>query len=266
MEDISLLLGHIKDLSLSRNYKDILTFTSFLTLSEISEITPILESSKDINNYYFYGGNMFSERKILFFLPTYIDKNDLINNPNTFLNEIISVIKIYPKNIKYFENNLSHRDYLGALMNLGLKREFFGDIYIKDKVNAYVFVKKEIENEVINNISKIRHSDVKVQLLDLNNEEIKNIKPNFKELEVNVSSLRLDNVISSVFSKLSREDSKTLINNEFVFVNGITIKSPSFLLKDEDRVSIKSKGKFIFNGVIKTTRKDRYLISISLYK
>ena len=265
MEDTSLLLGHIKDLSLRRDYKDILTFTSFLTLSEISIIKPFIESSKDIDNYYFYGGNSYSERKILFFIPSYITKDDFINNPNIYLEEIIGVVKIYPKNIKYFENNLTHRDYLGALMNLGLKRECFGDIFLKDKVNAYVFIKKEIENEILNNLVKIKHSDVKVDLLSLKDDEIKDLKPNFKELEVNVSSLRLDNVISSVFTKLSREDSKTLINNEFVFVNGITIKSPSFKLKDGDRVSIKSKGKFIFNNVIKTTRKDRYLISVSLY-
>ena len=150
-------------------------------------------------------------------------------------------------------------------MNLGLKRECFGDIFLKDKVNAYVFIKKEIENEVLNNLVKIKHSDVKVDLLSLKDDEIKNLKPNFKELEVNVSSLRLDNVISSVFTKLSREDSKTLINNEFVFVNGITIKSPSFQLKDGDRVSIKSKGKFIFLDETSINKKGRYHTKIKKY-
>ena len=86
----------------------------------------------------------------------------------------------------------------------------------------------------------------------------------FKYISIYISSLRLDNVIKETF-KLAREVAKELIEKEFVFVNGLTQSSPSYQLKKNDRVSVKSKGKFIFLDETNINKKGKYHTIIKKY-
>ena len=258
MELNEIIESRIEDLmneSIKNNY---LVSTKFLSLSEqnfaINKINELklLKNELDI---FFYGGNEESERKKIYFIPKFF-KYSLINIKE---NSNISLIKLNPKNLKYSEI-ITHRDILGALMSLNYNRNMFGDIIIKEN-EYFVYLDSKISNEIIESLESIKHTYIKKEILDINSI---NLSLNFKEIIINVASLRIDSIIKEVF-KISRNDAQKLIENEFVFINGILITSSSLEIKENSRVSVKSKGKFIFLKEEGKSRKDRLFLKIKLY-
>lgn len=171
----------------------------------------------------------------------------------------ISVLQISPSNEK-FSDSLTHRDFLGGLMNLGIKRELLGDIVLNGNT-AYVFCLVQIKDYIIQNLTRIKHTTVKVKELDALPETAVN-EP--KSVELVVPSLRLDAVVSAVY-KLSRKDSCNLINSDKVFINSRQIKNTSCQLKQEDIVSVRGFGRFKFVDQLRTTKKDRLVIALDIY-
>ncbi len=258
MELKELIESRINDLineSINNNY---ITSTKFLSLSEQNYALDKIKKEKHYNNeidIIFFGGNSENDRKKIYFTPKLFNYN--INDIEN-LNDI-SLLKIEPKNSKFCDI-LSHRDILGSLMSLNYNRNMFGDIIIKDNI-SYVYIDKEIAQDVSNSLISIKHTSVNSSIID-----IKSIKLalNYKEILINASSLRIDAIIKEVF-KISRNESQDLINNEFVFINGYLIKSQNYIVKENDRVSVKSKGKFIFLGIKNKSKKDRFFLNIKLY-
>ena len=141
-----------------------------------------------------------------FFFPEFCERKRVIiyNNIDDFnINDYISVIKI-DYNKKFGE--ITHRDVLGSLMGLGIKRECVGDIIVDD--NIYVFVIKEMEKYVLNNLITIGKVSVNVNIISI--DDIKNINfDKYIEDTIIVSSYRLDNIISERCA-FSREKAKLL--------------------------------------------------------
>ncbi len=258
MELKEIIESRINDLmeeSLKNNY---IVSTKFLSLSEqnfaISKINE-LKSLKNELDIFFYGGNEESDRKKIYFIPKFYSYSlDEIKK-----NSEISLLKITPKNIK-FSDSINHRDVLGSLMSLNYNRNMFGDIIIKDDI-YYVYLDSKIVDEVSSSLTSIKHTSITSSILNIN--EV-NISLNFKEIIINVASLRLDSIIKEVF-KISRNDSQELIKNEFVFIDGNLITSTSYEVKENNRISVKSKGKFIFLNLEGKSRKDRLFLKIKLY-
>lgn len=262
MGEINYLIAHIKDLAKKSSKENILTSTSFLSLSEQSEINKILPSlNKEYSNelnFILDGGNCDnSDRKILFIYPSFLSQYF-----DEFKKDKISLLYFTPKNIKYSEQ-LTHRDFLGALMNLGFKRELIGDLIVNydNPIEAIIYVDSLIKEHVINDLTSVKHTYFKIRELELHNPPF---EPHFNYISIYVSSLRLGNVIKETFN-LSRENAQNLIEKEFVFVNGKTQTSSSYILKKDDRVSIKSKGKFIFLDETSINKKGKYHTIIKKY-
>lgn len=171
----------------------------------------------------------------------------------------IAILQISPSNEK-FSDSLTHRDFLGGLMNLGIKRELLGDILVSGNT-AYVFCLEQIKDYILRNLTRIKHTTVKVTALAELPATAVN-EPRYAELIV--PSLRLDAVISSVY-KLSRKDSCNLIKSDRVFMNSRQIKNTSCLIKQEDIISVRGMGRFKFIGQLRTTKKDRIVISVNIY-
>ena len=158
-------------------------------------------------------------------------------------------------------DRLTHRDFLGSLMSLGIERETVGDILVEDG-RAVVFVKAELSDYVKSQISKVGRVGVKVDNADLSK------LPQGRGVEEKtfiVSSLRLDNIVAAV-CKLSREKTKTVIMSDSVCVNFEETKNVSFNLKENDVFTIRGKGKFVLKGILGTTGKGRMRISVIHYK
>lgn len=220
------------------------TFSDFLNLEEIS----LLKSLHTESEYNLYGGYDNADRCVASF-----GECEEYQYP-------ISCIKIEPANQK-FADELSHRDFLGALMNLGINRSTLGDIIITNNT-GYLFCLNSIKEYILQNLDRIKHTTVRCTESVLP-AEIAEKKP--EPVELTVSSQRVDIIVAAVF-KLSRNAVTQLVNQEKVFINSKIAYKESLTLKSGDIVSVRGKGKFIFDGEIRQTKKNKSVIGIRLYK
>lgn len=169
----------------------------------------------------------------------------------------ISALRVCTKNKK----PLSHRDYLGSLLSLGIKRELVGDIVIKDEY-ALVFCTKEISDFITDNLKRVASQTVNVSP----EEDLTSFhyERQYKEISVTVSSLRFDCVLSAVTGK-SRSASADLIEQGFAFINYDTVKSISACVKNGDVLSVRGFGKMIIETDNSLTKKGRIHIKVKKY-
>lgn len=242
-------LEHLEDLSEKSRNKNIFTFSNFLNEDEINEL---IKHKKRFVYFSLFGGTDGTSRKMVRFG----DADELYYSEDF----PVDTIKISPLNIKFAEK-LSHRDYLGAIMNLSIERELIGDIIIKD-FDAFVFVKKSISGFICENLTKVRHTDVRCCLCEF---EATDELYKTEDITVISSSLRTDCVICSVF-KLSRSNAEQLFNSKKVFINSSEVENGSKLLKENDTVSVRGFGKFIYKKELSSTKKGRLKLMISIYR
>lgn len=181
-----------------------------------------------------------------------IFKNDI---EEIKIDDYISIIKIsYNKRF----GEINHRDVLGSLIGLGIKRECIGDIIV-DK-DIYVYVIKEMEQFIIQNLIKIGRVSVDTEISNIN--ELKNINiDSYIEDTFIVSSYRLDTIISERCS-LSREKAKQYIILKNVKINGIINVNPDYIVKIDDLISIHRFGRLIIKEEVKKTKKDKYILRV----
>ena len=240
-----MFLKHIEDLSDRSYYQNRPCFTDFLDMNQQSLI----------HNYYkgfirpiLYGGYDFSERQIACF-----------SESNEFYEFPVCWLKISPIS-KKFSELLTHRDYLGSILGLGLERSCIGDIIIDD-TSAYVLCLERVKTLIINELNQVRHINVIVTESELSN----TLRcPKFEIIKGSVNSIRLDAVISLAF-RLSRSQSCTLIESGQVYINGRLNTSNGAALKDNDRISVRHKGKFIFVDSQNKSKKNKCIVEIHKY-
>ena len=150
-----LLEKHFMDLSRQAYHRNIITYSDFLNLNE-QNILHSIPKDRLYTGLIVFGGYDFAERQMAAFIPDALSLRD-IKDSDIFQSEI-SVLHISPLNKKYSEA-LSHRDYLGSILNLGIERGMIGDILITDS-EAIVFVKMQMQEFLTENITRIRHTSV----------------------------------------------------------------------------------------------------------
>jgi RNA-binding protein YlmH len=170
-----------------------------------------------------------------------------------------SVLKISPKSQKY-SAELSHRDFLGSILNLGIKREVLGDILVWEN-QGFVFVLEHMAEYIIENLQKVHNTAVTVVRIETLPE---GVRAKTEERVVIAASARLDAILSAVWN-LSRSEGKELVEKEKVSVAGRVITNPSYLLSEGERVSVRGKGRFYFLGVNGETRSGRGRMKIRMF-
>jgi len=168
----------------------------------------------------------------------------------------ISLLHIIPKSEKYAEK-LEHRDYLGALMNLGIERDRIGDIIINEK-DAFIFVLEDIADFLARSLDTIRHTSVKCEIIY---EIPKDILKEEKEEEYSLTSVRIDALLSKIY-KISREDTKNLVAKEAVFVNGRPLSKPEYEPKEGEIIIARTLGRFTYLGKQRENKKGKNVILI----
>lgn len=167
-----------------------------------------------------------------------------------------------PTDIILFEgisgSDVSHRDILGSLMNLGIKRQKIGDILTDERVFAEV--KSEITPYILSTLGKIRNRNVNPVIYD--GEVVKTFR--FEECFYTVSSLRADCIVGAVL-KMSRETAKNTVLSGQLLINSLPMEKPDEILKENDVMTVKGSGKFIFSEILGNTKKDRVKILIKKY-
>lgn len=159
------------------------------------------------------------------------------------------------------EYKLSHRDFLGSLMSLGITRASIGDIIVSDG-SAIVFVKDEICEYVIREITKIGRVGVKIEKYTKTDIEIQN---RFDVLNFTVASLRIDVFVSAVCN-LSRDKSQQYIKSDMVSLNHNVENDISKNIKVGDIISIRKYGKFVFAELNGLTKKGRLRIFVNHFR
>ena len=171
----------------------------------------------------------------------------------------ISVVFVRPTQLKFAEK-LTHRDYLGAILNLGIERDVIGDIFVRED-GAYVFALSEMADYIAANLERVKHTSVKCSIVD---EVPEDCLPKLKEEAVTVSSPRLDAVIAKVWH-LSRGDAKALFDAENVSINGRICKNPETEPGDNSSISVRGYGRFEYAGEECETRKGKVRVTVRRY-
>ncbi len=221
-------------------------YTKFLAPREQNLISERLGRFVDIESFGGYDG---SERNIMCFYP----KDEFWG----YIEFPISVLRITATNKKVY----SHRDYLGAILSLGIKRELTGDIITCDTC-AYVFCHSEIAQYILYNLEKIANARVLVEQCSPN--EVEAPQRSFKQKDDTVASLRIDCVISAALN-MSRGNSLEAVKRGIVTHNYEAVTSASAIVGDGDVISVRGHGKFVVETDGTLTKKGRYHIHIKRY-
>lgn len=168
-------------------------------------------------------------------------------------------LEIAPKSAKFAEA-LSHRDYLGALMHLGFRREVLGDLLLQDG-KAWLCCLDTMGEYICRQLETVRHTSVVVTPCPAPPE---NALPQPKEMQVVVASARLDALVAAVY-RLSRSESQTLFDKELVFVNSLLARSTSQDAKPGDLISVRGHGRFYFDGIDRETKKGRLRANVRVF-
>lgn len=171
----------------------------------------------------------------------------------------IVCIKAAPLQQK-FADPLTHRDLLGAIMNLNIARETVGDIFLLDNV-GYIFCKESVAPILTEELTKARHTALRCTVC----ETIPGgLGTRTEEKLLQVASLRADVLVAAMF-RLSREESLELFRAKLVYVDGKITENNSGTVNENSIISVRHHGKFRFCGVVSTSRKGKLNVKAELY-
>lgn len=260
-----ILLQHYNDMIQLAYQRSIPIYSQFSSLNELELAYQALDAFygntvHEGTQFKLYGGYPEAERKIICFLP---DQTNIDICKRDFP---VSCVRISPVN-KRFCDKLSHRDYLGTIMNLGISRDQIGDILVKKEEKGtnqvcvgYIFCKKD-KIDLLLGINRIKHTTVVTDVVDLEHIEW---TTEFKDITGSVSSFRLDAIIA-LATKSSRSKVLELIQAGNVFLNGRCCTENAKRLKEGDIFTIRGYGKFLFEKANSISKKGRYQITVKQY-
>lgn len=245
------LKNRFRDLANKAYGQNMFTFTGFLGLSE-QDVFWQVESDVRHAGFCMNGGSEDADRKMVRF-----------GNAEELGYEVsFPIVCVYIRPlVAKFADKLSHRDFLGALMNLGIERSTIGDIKVGERC-AYLFCLDSIAEYICDNLDKIKHTSVKCSITN-NYEEIPQEEPVVEM--IHVASCRIDACIAKVYNK-SRGDVIELFRGGKVFVNGRLCENNARTLKDGEVINVRGFGKFLYVGNPRETRKGKLCVDVAVYR
>ena len=247
-EDDYILFARIYDRIVGAEQKNIPGVTSFLSPREQVLTAKMLAPMQ----LHFWGGTNQAERAICCWLPDYLEED--------WLEEEAPIACIRAS--FYEKDRLTHRDFLGGLMGIGIKRETIGDIFVAEG-SCDFFVTREILPYILDNFLSAGRTKLHVEEIPQSAVQLPEI--NIKQISSTVSSLRLDSVAGSGFG-LARGKSVELIASGRVSVNDLPCIKPDQLVQEGDKISARGFGKLLLSHVGGKTKKDRISIIIERYQ
>ncbi len=245
-EEEKLFASKMKDVFLNVQRKNVSKYTSFLNERQRAICEAISEMHRG-TNCKFSGGYEGAQRVMLCVMADYEDEENLFF-------PILPITFSYRK-----QDKLSHRDFLGALMNLMINRDQIGDI-LTEEGKAVVFVTKNVSELVLGEISKVGRVGVTATA----GADTLPQTEDFTIITDTVPSLRLDCIVSVGFN-ISREKATAMIKSGQVLINSFVNTNNSYILKSGEKISSKGFGKFIFDEIGGQSKKGRTYIKIKKY-
>ncbi len=250
MKNDNLIISRINDRIVQCERGFYVTSTGFLDSHQQSLAVPALHSSPDVHAF-LWGGYDEAERRIVVCMPR--------DYPLEY-SDILSVLHIeIPKGSR----ELTHRDYLGSILSLGIERRVIGDILVRDN-GADIICLSEISDFLLNEYRQIGRVEV-LQSSIVGLDKLQLPEHRVQKIRDTVSSLRLDNVISSAFG-LSRANAVKAIKSGIVAVNHLETLKPDQRIDEGAVLTLRGKGKAALARIGGTSKKDRIWIEIDRYK
>ena len=207
ISDAQKLLEARIDDSLRQSDRGELVCGNFLTPADRAYAEIVLRARRASDRAFFFGGYSGAERTRIFFIPSYLTDLDgsAEEKARTYCNEEFSssICSIIIKGSGY--RNLSHRDYLGSILSLGIERREIGDIVVTGEYEAIVFSTDRICNYLITNLEKIATDKVKVKIFDLP-EDFK-VQKNTVRINDTVASQRHNTYMNMLHNKCHAKES-----------------------------------------------------------
>ena len=206
----------------------------------------------DVEGLTAFGGYEEAERKMLVFLPEYLDVSALSEEDSPL---------VCLRCTFYEGDSPSHRDFLGALMGAGIGRETVGDICV-GKGSCDFFVAAEIAPYILQNFTSAGRTKLRIQAIPLNEAQIP--EPEVKEIRDTLASLRLDSVISSGF-RIGRSLAAQHVSAGKAAINGLPCEKPDRTVTEGTTISVRGLGKIKLYSVNGQTKKGRISVVIHRY-
>ena len=243
-----LLLAKLWDKIDSGIRKNIPAATCFLSPRELELSRYLFGQPEGLHEF---GGYADAERKMLVYLPDYLDESELLGPDSPILCLRAS----------FFQGDCpSHRDFLGALMGAGLGRESIGDICV-GKGSCDFFVTSQIAPYLLSNFTGAGRTRIHLEAIPLDAVQVP--EPEVKEIKDTLASLRLDSVIAAGF-RMSRGAASQLISAGKAAIDGLPCEKPDKPVAEGAKISLRGYGKIKLAKVNGTTKKDR--ISVVLHR
>lgn len=224
-------------------------FTVFMDPFKAHSIADAFKYERDIK-IMTYGGYEDSERLKIGFFPEFTECD-------------AALFPITPVKISYnanFSRKLTHRDFLGSVLGLGITREKTGDI-ILDEGQAVIFADSDIADYIAVNLERVAHTKVSTRILECFTPKPKESA----EKKLTVASLRLDAVLSNSLN-ISRGRAADLIKGEKAYINWKSETSVSKAVGEGDIITLRGYGRVKITEIMGTTKKDRILLRLIIYK
>lgn len=229
--------------------KNIPANTCFLSPREL-EMARFLFGNLD--GLYAFGGYDEAERKMLIYLPEYLEESALYESdgPMRCLRAAF-----------YDGDTPSHRDFLGALMGAGISRESVGDICVGKGICDF-FVTEEIAPYILQNFLSAGRTKIHLESIPLS--EVSVPEPEVKEIRDTLASLRLDSVISAGF-RIGRSLASQYVTAGKAAIDGLPCEKPDRSVEEGCKISVRGLGKIKLNTVNGQTKKGRISVVIHRY-
>ena len=251
-QEDKLLVSKLLDKIVERDTRNNIVATDFLNMHEKSIIREVLRGG-NVQNYIFTGGFLEAEREVLILFPDKLEEEYV----KTQVGNFIKIIRIILP--KYNDEGYSHREYLGGIMKLGVKREKIGDIIVS-KNGADILLVSEIAEFLKDELAKLTRFSKSIieikNISDLNQAESKT-----EEISIIVPSYRVDAIVSEVL-RISRGKASDILDEERVFLNGVICKKGSKTVKIGDKITVRGKGRFEIGEELGSTKKDNVRLKI----
>ena len=244
-----LLLAKLWDKISAGMRKNIPANTCFLSPREL-EMARFLFGQPE--GLYAFGGYADAERKMLVYLPEYLDEAALMESDSPC---------VCLRALFYQGDSPNHRDFLGALMGAGISRETVGDICV-GKEHCDFFVTQEIAPYILQNFTSAGRTRVHIEKIPLCDADIP--EPEVKEIKDTMASLRLDSVISSGF-RIGRSLAAQYVTSGKAAIGGLPCEKPDKPVSEGSKISVRGLGKIKLTQVNGRTKKDRISVVIHRY-